>query len=84
VSPKWTWSEPPIVLVERIVVPIAFIHGARDRFILPRAAAELYERSREPRRLEIVPGMGHAYDHVGTPAIASAIDWVLASSPRRS
>jgi pimeloyl-ACP methyl ester carboxylesterase len=83
VSPKWVWSEPPISLVGHIDVPIAFIHGARDRFILPRASAELYERANEPRRLEIVPGMGHAYDHIGTPAIYGAIDWVLAN-PRRS
>jgi alpha-beta hydrolase superfamily lysophospholipase len=80
VSPKWTWAEPPVSLVEHIAVPIAFIHGARDRFILPRAAAELYEHAAEPKRLEIVPGMGHAYDNVGTPAIYGAIDWVL--SPR--
>jgi pimeloyl-ACP methyl ester carboxylesterase len=80
VSPKWTWSDPPIVLVERIEVPIAFIHGARDRFILPKSAAELYEHAADPKRLEIVPGMGHAYDPVGTPAISGAIDWVLTGS----
>jgi fermentation-respiration switch protein FrsA (DUF1100 family) len=60
-----------------VTAPIAFIHGARDRFILPTAAAELYESAPEPRRLEIVPGMGHAYDPAGTAAILGAIDWVL-------
>jgi alpha-beta hydrolase superfamily lysophospholipase len=77
VSPSWTWSDPPITLVEKITAPIAFIHGARDRFILPKSAAELYEAAPEPRRLEIVPGMGHAYDPAGTAAIIGAIDWVL-------
>ena len=77
IAPTWTWSDPPVSLVEKVTAPIAFIHGARDRFILPKAAAELYERAAEPRRLEIVPGMGHAYDPAGTAAILSAIDWVL-------
>jgi alpha-beta hydrolase superfamily lysophospholipase len=80
VSPSWTWADPPIQLVEKVRAPIAFIHGARDRFILPKAAAELYEVAPEPRRLEIVPGMGHAYDPAGTPAILGAIDWVLKQS----
>jgi alpha-beta hydrolase superfamily lysophospholipase len=77
VAPKWTWADPPITVVENVSAPIAFIHGARDRFILPKAAAELYEAAREPRRLEIVPGMGHAYDPAGTAAILGAMDWVL-------
>jgi alpha-beta hydrolase superfamily lysophospholipase len=81
ISPVWTWSDPPVSLVEKIRAPIAFIHGARDRFILPKAAAELYERAAEPRRLEIVPGMGHAYDPAGTAAILGAISWVLTTPP---
>jgi alpha-beta hydrolase superfamily lysophospholipase len=80
VSPKWTWAAPPVSLVETVHAPIAFIHGARDRFILPKAAAELYEAAPEPRRLEIVPGMGHAYDPAGTDAILGAITWVMQQS----
>jgi pimeloyl-ACP methyl ester carboxylesterase len=80
VSPSWTWAAPPIQLVEKVSAPIAFIHGARDRFILPKSAAELYEVAPEPRRLEIVPGMGHAYDPAGTAAVLGAIEWVLRPS----
>ena len=80
ISPSWTWADPPIQLVEKVTAPIAFIHGARDRFILPKSAAELYEVAPEPRRLEIVPGMGHAYDPAGTAAILGAIEWVLRPS----
>jgi len=80
VSPQWTWTDPPVSLVEKVRAPIAFIHGARDRFILPKAAAELFEAAPEPRRLEIVPGMGHAYDPAGTAAILGAITWVLQQS----
>jgi alpha-beta hydrolase superfamily lysophospholipase len=77
VAPRWNWTDPPIQLVERIRTPIAFIHGARDRFILPGAARELYSLANEPRRLEIVPGMGHAFDAAGTSTIESAVDWIL-------
>jgi pimeloyl-ACP methyl ester carboxylesterase len=80
VAPRGLMPEPPLALVERITAPIAFIHGARDRFILPTSAAELYAAAPEPRRLEIVPGMGHAYDPAGTAAILGAIDWVLEQS----
>jgi len=31
----------------------------------------------EPRRLQIVPGMGHAFDASSVPAIRDAVDWAL-------
>jgi alpha-beta hydrolase superfamily lysophospholipase len=77
VASRWTWAAPPVSLIDKIDAPVAIIHGARDRFILPRAATELYSRASEPRRLEVVPGMGHAFDAVGTRAIENAICWVL-------
>ena len=80
VATRWTWASPPAVLVESINAPLAIIHGARDRFILPRAARELYALANEPRRLEVVPGMGHAFDAIGTPAIEHAVDWILDQS----
>lgn len=80
VATRWTWADPPVSIVGRITAPIAIIHGERDRFILPRAARELYALANEPRRLEIVPGMGHAFDAAGTPTIEHAIDWILAQA----
>jgi alpha-beta hydrolase superfamily lysophospholipase len=80
VASRWTWPTAPVMLVDRITAPLAIIHGARDRFILPRAAEELYAFANDPRRLEVVPGMGHAFDAVGTPVIENAIDWVLAQA----
>ena len=80
VASRWTWPTAPVMLVDRIAKPLAIIHGARDRFILPRAAQELYAYANEPRRLEIVPGMGHAFDAIGTPVIENAVDWILAQA----
>lgn len=77
VARRWTWPDPPVSLIGKIDAPVAIIHGGRDRFILPRAATELYAMASEPRRLEVVPGMGHAFDAIGTATIENAIDWVL-------
>jgi alpha-beta hydrolase superfamily lysophospholipase len=76
-SSKWASPEPPLELVARVQVPIAFVHGERDRFIPARDVYELFAAAPEPRHLEVVPGMGHAYDVAAVPAIVRAVDWAL-------
>lgn len=39
--------------------PLLMIHGARDNYILPEIAGELFRHAREPRELWIVPGANH-------------------------
>jgi fermentation-respiration switch protein FrsA (DUF1100 family) len=78
VAEEWTAPEPPLALASRLTVPVAIIHGKRDRFISPTAALELYDACGEPRRLELVRGMGHAFDPAGFAAVRAAVDWVLA------
>jgi fermentation-respiration switch protein FrsA (DUF1100 family) len=59
----------PEALVERIAPrPLLLIHGAADRLVPADESRGLFARARDPRRLEIVPGMGH-------------FDWLMASSP---
>jgi pimeloyl-ACP methyl ester carboxylesterase len=82
-SPVWSNPEPPTTLISRIEVPVALVHGQRDRFIRPSDAVELYRHANDPRRLDLVPGMGHAYDLLGVAPIVSAVEWVLAASARR-
>jgi alpha-beta hydrolase superfamily lysophospholipase len=82
VAPRWTNPEPPIALVPEVAAPVAFVHGAADRFIPASDAADLYEAASEPRRLEIVPGMGHAFAPQSVPAIRAAVDWTLDPSMR--
>lgn len=77
VARKWTKPEPPLDLVARIDAPLAFVHGRHDRFIKPIAAVALHRASPTRRRLDLVAGMGHAFDPVGVPAIRAAIAWTL-------
>jgi fermentation-respiration switch protein FrsA (DUF1100 family) len=77
IHPKWANPEPPHTLMGRIRVPIAIVHGDRDRFILPSEAVELYNACRGSRRLAVVPAMGHAFDPAGVDPIRAAVEWVL-------
>lgn len=77
VAKKWTSPEPPLALVEHIRAPVAFIHGHRDRWIHPRASLQLHRVARRQGRLELVSGMGHAFDPLGLPAIRAAVAWIL-------
>lgn len=80
VAPGWSDPLPPVALVKRIEVPIAIVHGTRDRFIPARDGVELYRNCNEPRRLDVVPGMGHAYGLLAAAPIVAATDWTLAAA----
>jgi pimeloyl-ACP methyl ester carboxylesterase len=80
----WTRPDPPERLARRITAPLAIVHGADDRFIAPTEAPLLYASANDPRRVDVVPGMGHAFDAAGIPAIGNAVDWALARRPVRS
>ncbi|MGI8753148.1 MAG: alpha/beta hydrolase [Acidimicrobiales bacterium] len=80
VAPGWSDPLPPAALVTAIEIPIAIVHGSRDRFIPARDGVELYRHCNEPRRLDVVPGMGHAYGVLATAPIVAATDWTLAAT----
>ena len=40
VFPEWTWSPPPVEMIEALTAPVLIVHGTEDRFI-PRAQAQL-------------------------------------------
>jgi alpha-beta hydrolase superfamily lysophospholipase len=82
VASRWTNPEPPIALVPKVQAPVAFLHGAADRFVPASAAAELYDVANEPRSLQIVPAMGHAFAPQSVAAIRDAVDWVLTPAMR--
>jgi pimeloyl-ACP methyl ester carboxylesterase len=77
----WTRPEPPHRLVRGVTAPIAIVHGTDDRFIEPAEARTLHAHAHDPRRLELVPGMGHAFDAPGIPFIRDAVAWALARRP---
>ncbi|MDQ6839092.1 MAG: lysophospholipase [Actinomycetota bacterium] len=80
VAPGWSDPLPPVSLVERIDVPVAIVHGSRDRFIPPGDGAELHRHGNDPRRLDVVPGMGHAYGVLAVAPVVAATDWTLAQA----
>jgi pimeloyl-ACP methyl ester carboxylesterase len=80
VASRWTAPTPPIELVPRLTTPAVFIHGTADRFIAARDAAELFEAAPEPRRLVVVPGMGHAFDPLAVEPVCAAVNWTLSKS----
>jgi pimeloyl-ACP methyl ester carboxylesterase len=77
----WARPETPAILVRRISAPIAIVHGTHDRFIAPSDAPELYAAANDPRRIDLVPGMGHAFDAPGIPVICAAVQWALTALP---
>jgi alpha-beta hydrolase superfamily lysophospholipase len=78
-SPRWSAPASPVELAARIRVPVAVVHGEADRLFPPTEAVRIYRHCRGPRRLDVVPAMGHAFDRFATAAIRAAVDWVLAT-----
>jgi alpha-beta hydrolase superfamily lysophospholipase len=77
VAARWTNAAPPLSLVMLQTTPIAFVHGAEDRFIPSRDAAALFSAAVEPKRLTVVPGMSHAFGPEAVQPIHDAVAWVL-------
>lgn len=50
----------PIESLSDNTVPILFIHGAEDSFILPKNSQDMYERTQGIREIRLIPGAGHA------------------------
>lgn len=50
----------PIDSLNENRIPILFIHGADDIFILPKNSQDMAERTRGPHEVRLIPGAGHA------------------------
>jgi len=73
---------PPVAVAAQLRVPLAVVHGRADRFVSPKQAELLYRAAPGPRRIDLVPDMGHAFDPLGLPAIVAAVEWGLEQAPR--
>ena len=80
IAPRWTNPEPPVSLARRLRVPFAIVHGDRDSFIPLRAARELYDAAPEPKHLEVVPTLGHAFQPAALEPVVDAVEWTLHQS----
>jgi uncharacterized protein len=73
----WVLPEPPLSAIGQIAVPLALVHGRRDRLIRAGEARLLFDGAADPRRLDVVAGMGHGIDEAARPSVVEAIDWVM-------
>ena len=53
-------SMRPIDSLNENEIPILFIHGEDDTFILPENAQAMYERTKGIREIHLIPEAGHA------------------------
>ncbi|MGH9230894.1 MAG: alpha/beta hydrolase [Acidimicrobiales bacterium] len=68
---------PPIERIGLAARPVAVVHGLADRFLPPAAATALFTAARDPRRLELVPGMGHGFCAAALDPVESAVAWAM-------
>ncbi len=50
---------PSLRLIRELDVPLLVLHGERDEIVPPLHGEALYEAARGPKRLELLPGVGH-------------------------
>jgi alpha-beta hydrolase superfamily lysophospholipase len=84
IAGRITRPAPPVELVPSMRAPLAVIHGLADPFIAPSDAEELYAAAPDPRRLDLIPGLGHAYEPESIQPVLHAVDWCLRQPPPRS
>ena len=63
----------PIDALDGSTVPILFIHGADDPFIVPANSQDMYERAMGPREIRLVDGAGHAESALVAPELYQQI-----------
>ncbi|MCU1430474.1 MAG: phospholipase/Carboxylesterase family protein [Actinomycetia bacterium] len=76
VANRWTNPEPPMALVPRVTAPFAVVHGTEDHFIPVRDAFELHEAATSPSRIDIIAGLGHAFEPLSIEAVRQSVAWV--------
>ncbi|MBX7431863.1 lysophospholipase [Mycobacterium sp. Y57] len=77
VSREFRQGDQPTAQVARLRVPVAIVHGRQDGMIRARAALELYDAASEPRRVELVERMGHAFQTAGVEPVTRAVEWAF-------
>ena len=82
IHPRWDSPPPPADVARAITVPTAVIHGMSDRVVAVVEASLLAASAAGRSSLDLVPGMGHAFDPRGIPALSRAVAWVLGLNPQ--
>jgi pimeloyl-ACP methyl ester carboxylesterase len=83
IAPHAARSAPPVDVVATMATPVAFVHGRDDPFIAPDDATLLHAAAHDPRRLDLVDGLGHAFEAAAIEPVLASLDWCLAQAERR-
>lgn len=59
----------PIDAIEDNTIPILFIHGEDDRFILPENSYRMYARTKGIKEIHTIPQAGHAFSAIVNPEL---------------
>lgn len=81
IAPGWRTGEAPEVLLGRVTLPVAVVHGKADRLLSSEHGTRLHRSAGGPVRLDIVAGMGHGVRDSGWPSVVGAAEWVTAARP---
>jgi pimeloyl-ACP methyl ester carboxylesterase len=77
VKADWERGTDATTLVGRLRIPVAVVHGRRDKMIRSTAATAVYRAAAEPRRLELVADLGHAFQPESVAAVVRSVEWAF-------
>jgi len=76
IAPPGRRPAPPVELVRDVRAPLVIVHGTDDPFIPADDAKLIYEAANEPRRLELVDRLGHAFEQECVAPVIDAVAWL--------
>lgn len=76
IAPGWRTGEAPEEMLRRVSVPVAVVHGAKDRLLSPDHGNRLHRSAGGLSRLDIVADMGHGVRDSGWPWVVESAQWV--------
>lgn len=65
--------------VQDLSCPILLIHGEADEILSPGCSIHVHRKAREPKKLVLVPGTGHALDEASEAVCRELRDWLKAA-----
>ena len=65
------------VVAELAPRPLLLLHGTADAILPHECSERLYERAREPKTLELFPGVGHRFTEAADQLLETVRGWLL-------
>ncbi|WP_247883684.1 alpha/beta hydrolase [Azospirillum sp. B21] len=64
--------------VSDLACPILLVHGEADEILSPSCSIHVHRKAREPKKLVLVPGTGHAMEEASEAVCREVRDWLKA------